>query len=296
MRHFIVIYQYGKVASTSLVSTLNALTDVEAVQAHFLGRDSLRDMVSLLVDPATSDYFHRHQVGQFIENAGTTRIVNAYREGRERESSLSIISLYRDPFDWFRSSILQDITGYLPALREVHAKGTETQNEEARIGRAIEKTLSTFSGILADLGGVDAVVESIRARSGVLAHHPMLPKHPELRSMFYMMLRPFSWFETHYQSAIGYTVDHLSEIESGVLYRKVPWASLFVLRYEAVGRQVPVIADRLGIGPIQTLANENTSETKAMSRAVREAFASDCARALKAQFEATNYARRFGYA
>lgn len=295
MRHFIVVYQYGKVASTSLVATLNALPDVEAVQAHFLGRDSLRDMVSLIIDPATSDYFHRHQVGQFIENARTTRAVNAYRQGRARDSALAIVSLYRDPFEWFRSSILQDIAGYLPTLSAMHVAEDETEDEEAGARRAIEKTLGLFSGVVADFGGIDAVLARARRCDKALADHPALAGQPGLLSMFYMMLRPFSWFETHYRPAIGHTLDDLAEIESGVLHRELTWASLFVLRYESVDDQVRVLADRLGIGPVQSLATKNASDAKPMSEAVREAFASEPARALKAQFAASDYARRFGY-
>lgn len=295
MQHFIVVYQYGKVASTSLVATLNALPDVEAVQAHFLGRDSLRDMVSLIIDPAASDYFHRHQLGQFVENARTTRVLNAYRQGRGGGSALAIISLYRDPFEWFRSSIVQDITGYLPALKAMRVAVEGTEDEETYIRQALKKILCDFSEIIAEYGGIDAVLERLKARSKVLAAHPLLAGHAQLLPMFYMMLRPFSWFETHFQRAIGYSLDDLAEIDSGVLYRKAAWASLFVLRYESLECQIPVLADRLGVGPLRAMASENVSASKHMAGAVREAFASRAAQVLKAQFAATEYARRFGY-
>jgi hypothetical protein len=35
--HRFIIYQYGKVGSTSLVEALNKLPDTEAYQSHFLG-------------------------------------------------------------------------------------------------------------------------------------------------------------------------------------------------------------------------------------------------------------------
>lgn len=294
MRHFVVVYQYGKVASTSLVATLNALSDVEAVQAHFLGEESLREMVSLIVDPATSDYFQHHQVGQFIENARTTRLINAHRQGDGRDGALAIVSLYRDPFEWFRSSVLQDIAGYLPALEAIAGAEDQTGDGEARTGQALERALGMLAGIVAEFGGIDAVLE--QRCSPALAHHPVFAGQPGLRPLFYTMLRPFSWFEAHYEPAIGCGLGDFAGIEAGVLYRKEEWVSLFVLRYESIDAQLGVVADRLGIGPVRELARENASGEKHMSGVVRDAFASEAARALKAQFLASDYARRFGYA
>jgi len=296
MRHFIVVYQFGKVASTSLVATLNALPGVEAVQAHFLGRDNLKEMVDLIVDPGTSEYFHKHQVGQFVENAKTTRIINFYRQGREAESDLSIISLCRNPFNWFRSSIIQDMAGYLPVLQALHVGyEQDSVDDEVRTRQALGRVLVQFSEIIRDFGGIDELLDHPKGHNKALSEHPFFSGNRSLLRMFYMMLRPFSWFETHYRKAICYDVGDLPEIDQGVLFRGVGWASLFVLRYEDLEAHIKVAAERLRIGPIEQLVRENVSDRKEMFEPVRQAFASEPARVLQAQFAATKYSRRFGY-
>lgn len=296
-RHFIVVYQYGKVASTSLVATLNALPGIEAVQAHFLGRDSLRDMVAQLVDPAIGDYFHRHQLGQFVENARTTRRINAHRQGLGTDSALSIISLHRDPFDWLRSSLLQDMVAYRPVLGAMPpGPASEVPGDAGRIRAGLEQVFASFCAIIDDFGDIDALLDRLGADGRALAACPALAGNRELLGLFHMMLRPFSWFEAHYRPAIGYAVDDLAEVEAGVRYRDVGWASLAVLRYEDLEAQIGAAARRLGIGAIGALARENESGGKDMVGPVREAFASEAAGALRARFCATSYARRFGYA
>ncbi len=297
MRHFIVVYQFGKVASTSLVATLNALPGVEAVQAHFLGRDNLKEMVDMIVDPGTSEYFHRHQVGQFVENAKTTRIIDFYRQGRETESDLSIISLCRDPFNWFRSSIIQDMAGYLPVLQALHVGDEQDRvDDEVRTRQALGRMFIQFSQIIGEFGGIDEILGNLKAHNKALSEHPFFSGNRELLAMFYMMLRPFSWFEAHYRKAVCYDVGDLPEIDQGVLFRDVGWASLFVLRYGDLEAHIKVAADRLRIGPIEQLVRENVSDRKEMFEPVRQAFASESTRVLQAQFAATEYSRRFGYA
>lgn len=293
MKH-VIVYQYGKVASTSLVATLNALPDVEAVQAHFLGRTSLKEMVDLLIDPGTSDYFHKHQVGQFIENARTTRLIEAHRQGRAGDSELSVISLCRNPFEWFRSSIIQDMAGYRPVLDHLRPSGDGASGED-RVRDALEELFGRFDGIIGDFGGIDAVLAAQRSDRKRVSGHAGLAGNRGVLAMFYMMLRPFSWFEAHYQAAIGHDIGGFRDIGGGVLYRDAGWARLAVLRYEDIDAQIGPALEALGIGPVESLLRENVSGTKDMADPVREAFRSAPASALRAWFSDTGYARRFGY-
>ena len=293
MKHSVVVYQFGKVASTSLVATLNALPDVEAVQAHFLGRDSLKEMVDLIIDPQTSDYFHKHQVGQFIENARTTRLIQAHRQGLAKDRALSVISLCRDPFDWFRSSIIQDMAGYRPVLEELEP---DAASGEDRVRRALETMFTCFGGILGDFGGIDPLLARLKADRKCLSGHAALSANRGLPAMFYMMLRPFSWFEAHYRGAIGQDVTGFRDIGQGVLFRDAGWARLAVLRYEDIAEQIGPALHALGIGSVETMVRENLSGGKDMASPVREAFGSPPAGALRDRFVDTDYARRFGYA
>lgn len=59
---FVVVYQFGKVASTALVATLNEQTGIEAVQSHFLGEPALRSTLGARLNPAQGEYFVFHQL------------------------------------------------------------------------------------------------------------------------------------------------------------------------------------------------------------------------------------------
>ena len=121
MRRFIVVYQFGKVGSTALVQALNGLPETDCIQSHFLGVDALREVVPQMVNPRLSDYFFRHLSGQFARNIETTRRMNAIKSGLLDEHLITL-TLSRNPVEWMRSAITQDINGILPGLRTIVAK------------------------------------------------------------------------------------------------------------------------------------------------------------------------------
>ena len=63
---YFVVYQYGKVASTSIVKSLNKINDVKAVQTHFLGMCEFIEVLDLVLDPYESEYFTYHRQGQLV--------------------------------------------------------------------------------------------------------------------------------------------------------------------------------------------------------------------------------------
>ena len=99
--HRFIVYQYGKVGSTSVVNALDQLPETEAFQSHFLGEAAFSEPFNRLQDPAVSDYVFEHSAGQLIENL---RIYRHYLRRGTSDNRLTIISLAREPFDWFRSS------------------------------------------------------------------------------------------------------------------------------------------------------------------------------------------------
>ena len=60
MKYYAVVYQMGKVASTSIVDTLGSFDHIEAVQSHFLGDKALVAVIPSITDPDISDYFFRN--------------------------------------------------------------------------------------------------------------------------------------------------------------------------------------------------------------------------------------------
>ena len=110
-----IVYQYGKVASTSLVETLNSMRHVRAHQCHFFGVEAFQATIARLCNPHTNDYFFKHSLGQLTEN------VRAYREYHRTDRAdgerFVVVTVAREPFDWFQSAVLQEIEGHLSNFR-----------------------------------------------------------------------------------------------------------------------------------------------------------------------------------
>ena len=110
----VIVYQYGKVASTSLVTTFNKMRGVSAHQCHFFGEDAFRATVTRLCNPDTNDYFFKHSLGQLAENLKAYRLY--HRKDPAEDDRCIVLTVAREPFDWFRSSLVQEIEGHIPAL------------------------------------------------------------------------------------------------------------------------------------------------------------------------------------
>ena len=118
----VIIYQYGKVASTSLTETLNRMSNVDAYQCHFFGEDAFRATITRLCNADTNDYFFEHSLGQLNENLKAYQLYHqkAYQLYHQKDRAggdrCIVLTVAREPFDWFRSSFVQEIEGHIPAL------------------------------------------------------------------------------------------------------------------------------------------------------------------------------------
>jgi len=110
----VIIYQYGKVASTSLTETLNRMSNVDAYQSHFFGEDAFRATITRLCNADTNDYFFEHSLGQLNENLKAYQLY--HQKDRAGGDRCIVLTVAREPFDWFRSSFVQEIEGHIPAL------------------------------------------------------------------------------------------------------------------------------------------------------------------------------------
>ena len=150
-RRFIV-YQYGKVGSTSLVAALNRLENVEAFQSHFLGQDAFFDTIKRLLTAGLDDYFFENSLGQLVANIKVYRhFINKYHGVSEER--LTVLTACREPFDRFRSAVTQDIQGHLTSLRAMLDKrGIVHEQDHETIGRG---WISFSAGFAARLSIMD---------------------------------------------------------------------------------------------------------------------------------------------
>lgn len=291
---YAVVYQMGKVASTSLVATLAKLPDVTAVQSHFLGLDALRDVLSTVVSSDLDDYFHKHQFGQLVANIKVTHRINRIMDGKS-DARLLMVSLTRDPVDWFRSSLVQDMQAYAPQLLAHAARhALPGDSEDDLIRAALTDLLDRFVAILTSRGGIDAHFTKRKQGLGEGFEGSPLQDQPALQHLFRVMLRPYRWLEDHFERATGVMLSDFDQ-QGYVFTKTTPRADYIVLRYEDIDDAfIPALA-ALGLQISPPLERENTSQNKLFAKAARDAFESEAARALSGIASQSHYARRFNY-
>jgi hypothetical protein len=292
-RKFVVVFQFGKVASTALVDAFSKVPNVDAVQSHFLGLDALSKMVPIMLSPTTSEYFFEHQIGQFVRNARVSRRINLIRAGGSDER-LVIVSVAREPLEWFRSAVAQDIVDYLPTLRGVVGNaGLDCEGDGEIVVQGLCCVLRGFSDLLRKVETVDEAAR--RAQTGEFEFGRMFGDDVGLgvKRIFLLMLRPFSWFSDHFGPATGVDLHDLHQEDCfWHLQRKA--ADYFVLRYEDLGSSLPKATEKMGISELR-LERLNVGEEKMHSQEVREAFAIEAVNDLRSFFSSSDYSSFFGY-
>lgn len=286
-----VVFQMGKVASTAITRALGSLRQVEAAHCHFLGEDALRKVLRVALNPSNADYFFKHQMGQMAENAAITRAINRIRAGTDPRR-LVVLSLTRDPFTWFRSSVLQDIDGYADMLCGM-ARPDATHNRDTQLRQGLTQFITQMEQHLSDFSSVESCLEASRSgdrqRMGRAGHWT----HQQ-RQLLLSALRPADWFDQHYRMGLG--LDLATFEESGLLWHKADGNAQFgIIRYEDLDTAFPVFCD-WAIGQTPRLSVANESGRKPFSNAIAAAFATPEAARLQTALKRSNYAHQFGYA
>lgn len=279
--HRFIVFQYGKVASTTLVSALGQLEGVEAHQAHFLGPKSFNEMLTRLVTPGIGSYFFEHSLGQLSENIRIYRhLIEPMAEGER----LTVISLSREPFDWFRSAITQDIEGHLQSLSAMLGRrGARTSTPEAILGSGLELVFSLINEAIGVFGSLDALCEGQRYRR--LRSEMRWQSDADFQQFMFFLnifLRPHVWFDSHLDSAFGLKLEDLGRAPWGGLYRDCDWGRLYLLRFEALAEDMAAVMREQGFDAPLDLSPENTSAEKPFRTEINAAFATEAARRLAA--------------
>jgi hypothetical protein len=296
-RHLVVVYQFGKVASTSIVSSLAERAGVEVVQAHFLGSESFTDVIDLLLDPYENDYPQLHLTGQLVSNIAISREIEAFRSGLRPGARLSVLALVRDPIEWFRSSLLQDIEWHLPLFRLIHAEhASGAADDEDAITFALPIVCGMLASLLDDVGGIDLFVAHGNDYDALLAPLPNAEKARLVRNFAAVFIRPFSWFDVHFVRFLKIGLDELAPLARSVLKGNLDPGIVYIVRYEHLEAGLSVVAEDMGLSGPFVLRRENVSAGKEFDEAIRAGFQSVEVERLRLISAASSYARRFQYA
>lgn len=290
-----VVYQFGKVASTSIVKTMQKVDGIDAHQSHFLGEYALKRIVNSAVDPANNEYFHHHTVGQFMTNLELTYRMNKVLSGAD-DRRLVVMSLTREPLDWLRSSVQQDIRGYeADIFAYAKARGITRDSEDALMEAALIDMIAALNRFLKAKGGFGAVLTDIRKTSAeeVFAG-TLLAKAAILRKLYFLAVRPLVWFDEHFKLSCG--VDYRDMHSQGdIRYLHQDRASYVILPYENLKESLGPALKIVDLPEPKAVARENISAKKPYSKQIRAAFEGTDALLLRKFMSYSDYARQFGY-
>lgn len=294
MKNYIIVYQMGKVASTSIVASLNDFDDIEAVQSHFLGEDALRAVLPSIIGADVPQYFFKHQLGQFVENTIITRRMNQILANRSNGDKLVVISLARDPIEWVRSGIVQDAAGYLPIFQAIcENKGLPCSSDVDAVENGLDFILKSTCDLLEAKGGIDLYLENT-ARDPNRFNGTIFKKNPGTARLFSMILRPVDWFEKHFEAALGVQVSEMTKTNDLLVLRRDN-ADYIIGRYEDMSSALTRWLRDEDICDISEFRRENTSGEKPFSKQISEVFKGDQGMRLQNLFQKTAYSQQFEY-
>ncbi len=288
--HVVIVYQFGKVASTALVTSLNACRGVEAHQSHFLGDDALKRIVVNATGPNLSPYFRKHMVGQLLANLDLTHQSKRLQTGKDPRR-LTVISLAREPLDWFRSSLQQDIAGYQDSFAAL-AGGTVSDPEAVTTG--ISDMLAHVADILERQGGAAQAAAHVIAHGGRDFLLQAGVEDEFLKTMVLLSLRPLTWFEDHFRKCFGFGLEGVAR-QDGFWLKPGRPVSFVLLRYEDVATGFQPAMAAAGVPFDGPLVKANLSRNKSLATEISAAFQSDPACRLGADLRASEYGLFFAY-
>ncbi len=289
-KFLIVVYQFGKVASTALVNSLNTCKEIEAHQSHFLGEDALQRMIPNIVDTKIGPYFRKHMTGQLVNNLELTHLVNTCLKGKS-DRKLIVISLSREPIDWFRSCVQQDIEGYCDDILQYASQ----PGEGPPLKHGLECILADLNKFLVAGGSVQHTVNAIRDNKAkeLFQKNDGLPKDIA-RRMLLLAMRPLVWFDDHFARCFDFGLKDIPANGNHWL-RQDEKCSFIVLRYEDIETEFPRAMQSVEVPYQGPICRANSSHDKPHADEIRAAFQSDAAIELRRLVLQSEYANHFGY-
>ena len=266
----VLIYQMGKVASSSLCDALSS-AKIAAAQTHFLGQGALATMLETYLRPGTNAFFSTHIYGQLVANIRLTRLLLDQRHASEAQGGtlekVKIISLSRDPLDWYRAEFVQNFDGYIAAMRALQHDRPES-GDVATIVHAHESILQTLAQLDLSLPmqppyAIKALLQPAFAANGQAS---LLPNGLNF-------FKPLFWFQRLFPTVTGIDIFSApnTTIGNGVWHFENTFCEALIIKYECLQEAMPAVAEFVGVHRIR-LPRSNVSEKKPQYRHAQEAF------------------------
>lgn len=296
----VLIYQMGKVASSSLCEGLNG-AKIAVAQTHFLGQQALSAMLEIYLKPVINAFFSTHIYGQLIANIRLTRLLLDQRHASEAQGGTSekvkIISLSQDPLDWYRTEFVQNFDGYIAAIRAFQHDHAASVNDGdgddvAAIIRGHELILHTLAqqDLSLPLQPPYAIKALLQPAFAANDQASLLPNGLNF-------FKPLVWFQRLFPTITGIDIFSAPKttIGNGVWRFENSFCDALIIKYECLQEAMPAIAEFVGASRIR-LPRSNISEKKPQYRRSHEAFQQLAIPAsVSAALYASDYCKFFGY-
>lgn len=279
MKQKIIVYQYGKVASSALVESLNGLENVEAFQCHFLGEKAFSAILARLCKPATEDYFFDNSLGQLHAN------IRAYRSYLRRDSEggepCKILTVARHPFDWFRSAIIQEIEGHLPAFtRSLGLDEKDEVPDEQIVTEGLQLLLHRILLAFQVIPNVDGFSVARRLQLKESIEFKGQSDFDDFLFLLGRFLMPHFWFANDFFYATGIKMTDWESVDDGLWCARGSEESVFLIKYEFMQEAFSSFLSRAGL-PSVALQRVNEGSEKLFAEEVNAVFKSPTAQELK---------------
>jgi len=284
----ILIYQMGKVGSTAIVASL-AARGVPAIQSHFVDSETFRRAVDRFANPGLQPAAARESLGQLNSNLLLRyQIGQALRAGaRSATGPLRLLTLVREPLDWYFSSLSQDFSLIEGRLAHwLRQQGHHSHEIDADgLLKMLQQVVELYLQLIPDMSSDHAAV--LRQTDGTATQSFLLGEVARL-------LRPHFWFQRHFQPVFDIDVFALPfDPTSGHGEYADDNLRILLLRYEDLAGNTGRIAGLAGLETLPLL-RRNDSADKAQTALLQAARRQlDLPVEFLSRYYQSDYCRRF---
>jgi len=291
----VFIFQMGKVGSSAITGALQH-RGVNAVQMHWLGKETLiATLQQSLLNVDTETPSAVRGIEEFEQNIQNTRTLYWYRKHGKRDGQkLKIITLARDPLDWYWGHLAENFDLYETEIRRWYSRVRGEAEPDVNIEKAArvfhEALFSRFGAIRRPVDHPRFDLKAAKQKfEGV--HAPFLPQQ-------IMKLRlPTAWFDVFFKPEIGIDIYQKPlDDTTGMTEYENDFARVLLIRYENLDGCVDAIAELAGLDGLR-LERVNVSSQKktAMDLSRLRSELRPDPKSLKKLYS-SRYCRHFGYA
>lgn len=290
-----VVYQFGKVASTSIVNSFNDCEDTIAYQSHFLGENMFRSSLDRLMSVDLDDYSYFHTEGQLIQNIRINRMINRFKVDNSLTQNLYFLSLSRDPIDYMRSVLIQDFVAYYEQLKVLYPDLYKDLNNQEFVKSTVRLLLESFIDLAKFCGGVDNVDQNSLSKYYKENRRIDAFKEKLEKQFMLIFLRPFNWFESHFSNFLGFRKENMEKIDDNIFYHKLNWCTVYIIRYEDLHKSMNQLLKLTNISEGFQMQNKNISSDKYFAEEISEPFKDNSLRQQLYEVSKSGYTDFFDY-